>query len=236
MTVMRIGQIIKGIKILCGKPERLKLIDQIRTLYHDRVVAQAGIRVVEINELVDFKQTEIILKDFYSNLGNVKYKELLYICAIVKQYLKPGKPFLEIGTFDGNTISNIARNVPQSICYTLDLPIEEKRSYSIASTMTDVRKNKRYAGLSNVNQIYCDSTIYDFSQVPFQGAFIDGGHTFDIVISDTRNVLRHILRPGFILWHDYNAGSEVGHAINEFASEINILKINRTSICFAFVE
>ncbi len=57
-----------------------------------------------------------------------------------------------------------------------------------------------------VCQIYCDSREWDTRQYPpgfFDSVLIDGGHTEDIVASDTRKALP-LLRPGgIVLWHDF---------------------------------
>lgn len=57
-----------------------------------------------------------------------------------------------------------------------------------------------------VCQIYCDSREWDTGQYPpafFDSVLIDGGHTPEVVINDTRKAL-HLLRPGgLVLWHDF---------------------------------
>jgi predicted O-methyltransferase YrrM len=57
-----------------------------------------------------------------------------------------------------------------------------------------------------VFQVYCDSTQWDASTLPpgfFDSILIDGGHTPEVVISDTLKALE-LLRPGgLIMWHDF---------------------------------
>ena len=57
-----------------------------------------------------------------------------------------------------------------------------------------------------VFQIYCDSTRWDDSILPpgfFDSILIDGGHTPEVVASDTEKAFR-LLRPGgLIMWHDF---------------------------------
>lgn len=63
-----------------------------------------------------------------------------------------------------------------------------------------------------VCQIYCDSQHWDTSQFPqgfFDSVLIDGGHTAEIVASDTRKALP-LLRPGgVVMWHDYCLDEQV---------------------------
>ena len=64
---------------------------------------------------------------------------------------------------------------------------------------------------NRVCQIYCDSQEWDVSNFPadfFDSALIDGGHSPEIVLADTRKALR-VLRPGgLILWHDFFLDAE----------------------------
>ncbi|MCC6908026.1 MAG: class I SAM-dependent methyltransferase [Phycisphaerales bacterium] len=63
------------------------------------------------------------------------------------------------------------------------------------------------AGLGHrLCQVYCDSRQWDASNLPdgfFDSALIDGGHTAEVVTSDTLNALRLVRSGGLLLWHDY---------------------------------
>lgn len=57
-----------------------------------------------------------------------------------------------------------------------------------------------------VCQIYCDGREWDISNYPhnfFDTILIDGGHTKDIVISDTRKAFQLIRDGGIVMWHDF---------------------------------
>jgi predicted O-methyltransferase YrrM len=59
---------------------------------------------------------------------------------------------------------------------------------------------------NRVCQIYADSTKWDTSHYPeefFDTILIDGGHSKDIVISDTKKALPLLKRGGIIMWHDF---------------------------------
>ena len=65
----------------------------------------------------------------------------------------------------------------------------------------------RSAGFSHrVCQILCDSREWDVSAYAngfFDSVLIDGGHTADVVLSDTRKALSVVRPGGLILWHDF---------------------------------
>ncbi len=63
-----------------------------------------------------------------------------------------------------------------------------------------------------VCQILCDSQQWDTSPYPlgfFDTVLIDGGHSRDIVTSDTRKSLSLVRRGGLIMWHDYCPDEQV---------------------------
>ena len=65
----------------------------------------------------------------------------------------------------------------------------------------------RERGLAHrVHQILCDSRQWDTSEYPegfFDTVLIDGGHTTDVVLNDTRKALPLVRPGGAILWHDF---------------------------------
>jgi hypothetical protein len=63
-----------------------------------------------------------------------------------------------------------------------------------------------------VCQIYCDSRKWDTSNYPdgfFDSALIDGGHTAEIVMSDTVKALKLVRPGGLIMWHDFCPDQQV---------------------------
>ncbi len=62
-------------------------------------------------------------------------------------------------------------------------------------------------GMGNrVCQIYCDSRKWDITNYPpnfFDTVLIDGGHTKDIVVSDTHKAFQLLRGGGIIMWHDF---------------------------------
>jgi len=88
-------------------------------------------------------------------------------------------------------------------------PIRQDREGDVYQTDAGVfiGQNYRSAGFGHrVCQIYCDSREWDTSAYPpgfFDSVLIDGGHSEDVVLSDTRKALA-VSRPGALLmWHDF---------------------------------
>ena len=229
----------KILRLLTSGALRRSAVTRVREAYHADQAERRGIATAPIDELVDANSLTVSLEKFKTQHGNVTYTELLYVCMLVKAYLRPGENFLEIGTFDGNTISNIALNIPpNSLCYTVDLPIGvssvDEKYLGGDKELVDSRSESqlKHRGRKNVQQFYSDSTKFDFSQVTFSGAFIDGAHHYEGVKKDTENILRYIKRPGFVLWHDFYGYNDVAEVLYERADKHLIKRIAGTNLCF----
>lgn len=87
--------------------------------------------------------------------------------------------------------------------------LDRQNGREVYQTDAGVFVGHRYrdAGFGHrVCQIYCDSREWDTSAYPpgfFDSTLIDGGHSADVVLSDTRNALSLVRPGGLILWHDF---------------------------------
>ena len=176
---------------------------------------------------------------------SITIEEMGCPCAIVKSS-KPRK-LLEIGTFDGNTALALAANAgPESQVVTVDLPLDFTREEmaSLPNTNSRINLTERSRGTTErsqvgqqfkdhplgyrIKQVYGDSATLDWEALggPFDFVFIDGCHTEKYVISDTRNALAQMKKPGVILWHDYGMMESVSTAVDSLASEISNLTVS----------
>jgi predicted O-methyltransferase YrrM len=140
----------------------------------------------------------------------------LALMAMVCRAVRPAIIF-EIGTFRGRTALNFALNSPENCrVFTLDLPEESNvKEMAVASanradaTLIGARKvGLDYEGRdvsSKIVQLYGDSRSFDFS--PYVGqadlVFVDGGHTYDVVVNDTRRAIEMCRPGGVVMWHDF---------------------------------
>jgi hypothetical protein len=107
----------------------------------------------------------------------------------------------------------MARQAPAARIDTLDLGNErpslgEQRGqppWQDLDTIGRAYKDSPHA--DRVHQHFGDSATFDFS--PFRGStdlvFVDGGHTYQYVASDSRHALDMIGSDGVIVWDDCNA-------------------------------
>lgn len=203
------------------------------------------IEVIDPNDIINWDLVKIKLSELSLSYGNVSRFESLIIASLCSQ-LDKNSNVIEIGTFDGKTTINCAINLINSKIYTLDLPEDEDTSelkrvneyleYDKELIISNKRKNKKFENMDNINQIYCDSTSFDFSQIDFSLAFIDGGHDYNTVKSDTINCIENIQKPGIILWHDYDVTNPVGLYLRSISKKYKIYWIKDTRICISWIK
>ena len=151
---------------------------------------------------------------------------LAYIISCVTAYLAPKRIF-ELGTGAGGGTLLMARQAPDATIDTLDLGEE---SSSLGTLRGDLpleteAVGRVYAGTpesAQITQHLGDSASFDFS--PFRGqmdlVLVDGAHTYDYVMTDSRSAFSMVAPGGVILWDDchlYHPG--VSRALAELRAQ-----------------
>ena len=189
----------------------------------------------------EYAQATLTLSRISSHITGVRLNELTYL-AFLAGHFSEAKIF-EIGTSVGRTTLNLALNVPPNgHVYSLDLSQDYNPDTSNVqpyhsiqqSEVADFQRAEYLAGTHlPITLLTGDSTLFDFSpyKAKMNVVFIDGGHTVDVVLSDSRNAF-DLLSPdgGVILWHDYWSFnmSDVVKAINTVAKDYPIKQIANT--------
>lgn len=107
----------------------------------------------------------------------------------------------------GHRVLDDSATPPGAVSVNYGRDEEGPRTYHRTDAASYIGRLYREKGLGHrVCQIYCDSRAWDTTAYPsdfFDSALIDGGHSAEVVVSDTRKALS-VLRPGgLILWHDF---------------------------------
>ena len=147
--------------------------------------------------------------------GPTDYLLLLLLASKYKEF-----DYLEIGTWRGESIRNILelQNCSKAVSVTLD-PSEYKSTnisiYETSNVLLDYNDKR-------LSQVFADSTKFDFSTLgKFDLIFIDGDHSYDAILSDTRNALGLLKNDSsIIVWHDYSYDND--HSVR--VSTLNAIK------------
>lgn len=191
----------------------------------------------EIFSGIDAQQVCLQHRYEYRTLG---YAEA-YVLAAIMTYLRPGKVF-EIGTFTGaGTLLIAQQGGPDCAVYTLDLPPDDKQLLlpnvkGDAPEMDAYRIGVRFRDneyARQITQLYGDSAEFDFS--PYTGqmdlVFVDGAHSYEYAINDTRKALKMLSPRGTIIWDDCSISYPgVVRALNKFGATIPIYRIAETRL------
>jgi hypothetical protein len=110
--------------------------------------------------------------------------------------------YFEIGTWRGESISNISKVAKK--CVSLSLSDSEMHKIGYGPEFTKVQRFFSKA-LPNVEHIEGNSMTFDYSSIgKFDLIFVDGDHRYEAVRSDTSNVFKLLKNENsIIVWHDY---------------------------------
>jgi predicted O-methyltransferase YrrM len=122
---------------------------------------------------------------------------------------RPGCRYLEIGSWRGESLANMATVCAECVALTLPTAEMVKTGYSQSAVACEGFFTR---GTANVRFIKHNSKTFDFSQFAtyFDVVFIDGDHSPEAVKADTQGALS-VLRNenSVIVWHDYGLTTEM---------------------------
>lgn len=196
-------------------------------------VYQCGISPCLVDETVDLteKRTIDLGKFFQNHSERIMCKELTFTYGgsgvLDYMFLKSVaevfqcKRYLEIGSYIGESI-NILTDCCEEL-YSITAPLDSEfsmRHFCERNGIPDY--SGRLIKSPKIVQYFADSKLFDYSQLP-EGIdlfFIDGGHSYENVYSDTRNIFSIKGPDSIVIWHDakYADGSfniEVLHGIRD---------------------
>lgn len=191
-----------------------------------------------------------------SGIGSVTTLEASLICSLLN--LRDPKEIFEFGTFLGYTTSILLDNSSRSSkVYSIDLPKakgrQEKSSeqinwelihsndeyndaYLSSLALEKGEKYLRPIGQERLVLIKKNSLEFEPSHYGLikntDFIFLDGGHTDEVVRSDTKNSLEMLSSNGILIWHDYGSKihNKVTDVVDEYSKNKLVLQISNTML------
>lgn len=173
---------------------------------------------------------------------NMSPMEVYCLLGIVA--VRGSRRIFEFGTYDGATTAYLASSAPDVEVWTLDLPEDQGFLHAQARQSQTVQQQTghRYRRLpyaDRVTQLFGDSRYFDFSPwtAGIDLVLIDGGHTYEIVRSDSANALKMLAPGGVIIWDDYSpAWPDVVRAVDDFSAASRLNPVHIASTGLAIVD
>lgn len=167
---------------------------------------------------------QVDVNDFFASLGetitpviNVKadftggispVNDYYMLCRIARAI--KAEQYFEIGTWLGLSAYNLHLNSKDTGVYTLDIPPdhEEIELYKIPEEVFGFYSKH----IQSIHHLRADSKLFNYKPYSksFDLVFIDGNHSFDYVINDSKIALELIKdEHSIIAWHDYILCGEI---------------------------
>lgn len=200
-VMTKLQKLIKSIRYIIRQPSLVNLI-----------LDQNDIRKQEFQKsyskfisLPEVSLDDIFKQDFESSvdLFILDGGSLPTDLALLKTLAKDKTSYFEIGTWRGESVWNVAKEIED--CTTLNLSKAEMKALGW---------NKKYAELHGVLSkknpkilhLEGNTKTFDFAGLnkKYDLIFIDGDHSYEMVKHDTEQVFRHLVHDNsIVVWHDY---------------------------------
>lgn len=207
------------------------------------------IRPYRIFTVIEAPAAERIVNVKLPQRQDLRLLETFLLVAAIR--LVNASRIFEFGTFLGSTTLNLALNIP-SDGQVLTLDLDKQSTNQAKQDPADVpitqahlaaKPSLDFLGSSvsgKVKMLTGNSTTFEFS--PWKRSmdlvFIDGGHDYDTVKSDTENALELVSmsKPSCILWHDYGNATygDLSSYLDNLSTQMEIFHIEDTMLCIWF--
>jgi predicted O-methyltransferase YrrM len=166
----------------------------------------------------------------------------IFFLASLGRALKVRSVF-EIGTFIGLTAWTLARNLPDAVITTLDIPSTAEPRLALEKddlhrASEDRLIYKTLPESTRIKQLWGDSAEFDFSRWfgEIDLAYVDGAHSEEYVASDTENALKTMSPDGAIVWDDYWRHSPGVVKVLHRRTDLDLYRVPGTRLVVHFSE
>ncbi len=199
----KVSKLFKALSLILKQPSLLNKVLDDADVNKNEVVKKykldKGLKTVDITELLP--NFDVTIEPYAALDGGSTPIDLALLKGLAAS--KPNCDYFEIGTWRGESVSNVA-SVAKN-CVTLNLPDE---------TLLQMGFDKKYVemhrfyskNLKNVTHLQGNSLTYDYKSLnqKFDLIFVDGDHHYESVKSDTQNAFSLLKdENSIIVWHDY---------------------------------
>ena len=204
----KISKALRAAGLILRRPWLLNLILDSEAAWKDRVHKEYGFEnglpCVPFRHFLGGQTVEIKPYGFLD--GGSLVSDLALLKLLAQRYQV--KDYLEIGTWRGESVANVASVVEH--CITVNLPDSEMQNMGLDEDY--IRMHRHFSEhLPNVTHLQAHSHHFDFASLnqKFDMIFIDGDHHSESIAKDTA-IAFGLLKDerSIIVWHDYALSPE----------------------------
>lgn len=197
----KLNKLMSGIQVLLKKPSLINLLINQNENWKDKTskTYQNGFNQIALDQLFPNFSGHLDTVAFLD--GGSMITDLLLLKNACLQF--ENCKYFEIGTWRGESIINLVDAAND--LNTLDLGDEDFKSFNLPQEYANAHgffiKNN-----IKIKQHLGDSTKFNYIGLnqKYDVIFIDGNHEYDFVVSDTKNVFKHLVHEkSIVIWHDY---------------------------------
>ena len=198
----KINKILSFIRIILKKPSLINIIldsplvaEERFKKYYPNFKALPQIDIEQLNEKIP-ENIETFILDGGSLITDL---QLLSTFASKKDV----NSYLEIGTWRGESVYNVAKYVDD--CTTINLSVEEMKEMGLSPEYAE-QHGILSAKNPKILHLGANTKTFDFASLnkKYDLVFIDGEHSYEMVLNDTQKVFEHLLHDNsIVVWHDY---------------------------------
>ena len=200
--ISKINKVLSFIKILSAQPSLINVVlshnDVQKRNFLQKYPNVEALPQIEIQDLKE-KETPTIHSFLLDGSSLITDMQLLVTLAGRKEM----NSYLEIGTWRGESVHNVAKEIED--CTTINLSEKEMKAMGLPSKYAE-----QHALLSKKNpkilHLQGNTKNFDFAGLnkKYDLIFIDGDHTYEMVLNDTQKVFANLLHENsIVVWHDY---------------------------------
>ena len=200
--IVKIKKFLAFFGILIKEPSLINIILTNNSVQQKKFTQKYGnfVALPQIR-IKDLQQNPVSSVESFLLDGSSLITDLQLLVTIAGR--KEVNSYIEIGTWRGESVYNVAKEIED--CTTINLSEKEMKEMG-----WDKKYIEQHGILSKNNSkiLHLDGNTknFDFASLEkkYDLVFIDGDHTYEMVLNDTKKVFQHLLHENsIVVWHDY---------------------------------